>query len=119
MSDYLVGLESSGWLRHIKSVLDAAVFLTKVFPFFVFTSASEERHPRRIWMRLRFSKLCVTVSAATPGCDGGRRQRLGSLFGRLGQNRSGLLSGGAAHGPLLPHRQGLHGNDAYRHHQSH
>uniref|UniRef100_H3CJM6 Myotubularin related protein 6 n=1 Tax=Tetraodon nigroviridis TaxID=99883 RepID=H3CJM6_TETNG len=29
MSDYLVGLESSGWLRHIKSVLDAAVFLTK------------------------------------------------------------------------------------------
>lgn len=30
MSDYLVGLESSGWLRHIKSVVDAAVFLTKV-----------------------------------------------------------------------------------------
>lgn len=30
MSDYLVGLESSGWLRHIKSVVDAANFLTKV-----------------------------------------------------------------------------------------
>lgn len=29
MSDYLVGLESSGWLRHIKSVVDAANFLTK------------------------------------------------------------------------------------------
>ncbi|KAG7525105.1 myotubularin-related protein 6 [Solea senegalensis] len=29
MSDYLVGLESSGWLRHIKAVVDAAVFLTK------------------------------------------------------------------------------------------
>lgn len=36
MSDYLVGLESSGWLRHIKSVVDAAVFLTKVIFFFVF-----------------------------------------------------------------------------------
>lgn len=30
MSDYLVGLESSGWLRHIKAVADAAIFLTKV-----------------------------------------------------------------------------------------
>uniref|UniRef100_A0A674NHC3 Myotubularin related protein 6 n=1 Tax=Takifugu rubripes TaxID=31033 RepID=A0A674NHC3_TAKRU len=29
MSDYLVGLESSGWLRHIKAVVDAAVFLSK------------------------------------------------------------------------------------------
>ncbi|MEQ2182768.1 Myotubularin- protein 6 [Goodea atripinnis] len=29
MSDYLVGLESSGWLRHIKAIVDAAVFLTK------------------------------------------------------------------------------------------
>lgn len=34
MSDYLFGLESSGWLRHIKSVVDAAVFLTKVIFFF-------------------------------------------------------------------------------------
>lgn len=32
MSDYLVGLESSGWLRHIKAVVDAAIFLAKVFP---------------------------------------------------------------------------------------
>ncbi|CAM9123293.1 unnamed protein product [Lampetra planeri] len=29
MSDYLVGLENSGWLRHIKAVVDAAIFLTK------------------------------------------------------------------------------------------
>ncbi|XP_041817144.1 myotubularin-related protein 6 [Chelmon rostratus] len=29
MGDYLVGLESSGWLRHIKAVVDAAIFLTK------------------------------------------------------------------------------------------
>ncbi|KAL2085867.1 hypothetical protein ACEWY4_019187 [Coilia grayii] len=28
-SEYLVGLESSGWLRHIKAVVDAAVFLMK------------------------------------------------------------------------------------------
>uniref|UniRef100_A0A1A8ETN2 Myotubularin related protein 6 n=1 Tax=Nothobranchius korthausae TaxID=1143690 RepID=A0A1A8ETN2_9TELE len=29
MSDFLVGLEGSGWLRHIKAVVDAAVFLTR------------------------------------------------------------------------------------------
>ncbi|KAJ8278154.1 hypothetical protein GJAV_G00084470 [Gymnothorax javanicus] len=29
MSDYLLGLESSGWLRHIKAIVDAAIFLTK------------------------------------------------------------------------------------------
>ncbi|KAL6097987.1 mtmr6 [Pungitius sinensis] len=29
MSDHLVGLESSGWLRHIKAVIDAAIFLSK------------------------------------------------------------------------------------------
>ncbi|KAF7659555.1 hypothetical protein LDENG_00296710 [Lucifuga dentata] len=29
MSDYLMGLESCGWLRHIKAVVDAAIFLTK------------------------------------------------------------------------------------------
>nr|CBN81842.1 Myotubularin-related protein 6 [Dicentrarchus labrax] len=34
MSDYLVGLESRGWLRHIKAVVDAAIFLTKVLFFF-------------------------------------------------------------------------------------
>lgn len=36
MSDYLVGLESSGWLRHIKSVVDAANFLTKVSEVLLF-----------------------------------------------------------------------------------
>lgn len=30
MSDFLEGLESSGWLKHIKAVLDAAVFIAKV-----------------------------------------------------------------------------------------
>lgn len=30
MSDYLVGLESCGWLRHIKAIVDAAIFLAKV-----------------------------------------------------------------------------------------
>ncbi|XP_062392002.1 myotubularin-related protein 8 [Sardina pilchardus] len=29
MSDYLTGLENSGWLRHIKAVLDAGMFLAK------------------------------------------------------------------------------------------
>uniref|UniRef100_A0A8C3G938 Myotubularin related protein 6 n=1 Tax=Cyclopterus lumpus TaxID=8103 RepID=A0A8C3G938_CYCLU len=29
MSDHLVGLESCGWLRHIKAVIDAAIFLSK------------------------------------------------------------------------------------------
>lgn len=29
MSDYLVGLESCGWLRHIKAIVDAAIFLAK------------------------------------------------------------------------------------------
>lgn len=30
MPDYLVGLENSGWLRHIKAIMDAAIFLAKV-----------------------------------------------------------------------------------------
>ncbi|XP_066555092.1 phosphatidylinositol-3,5-bisphosphate 3-phosphatase MTMR6 isoform X2 [Amia ocellicauda] len=29
VTDYLLGLESSGWLRHVKAVLDAAMVLTK------------------------------------------------------------------------------------------
>uniref|UniRef100_A0AAQ4Q8Y1 Myotubularin related protein 7a n=1 Tax=Gasterosteus aculeatus aculeatus TaxID=481459 RepID=A0AAQ4Q8Y1_GASAC len=29
MSDFLEGLESSGWLKHIKAVLDAAIFIAK------------------------------------------------------------------------------------------
>uniref|UniRef100_A0A673B6E9 Myotubularin phosphatase domain-containing protein n=1 Tax=Sphaeramia orbicularis TaxID=375764 RepID=A0A673B6E9_9TELE len=29
MGDYLEGLESSGWLRHIKAIVDAAIFLAK------------------------------------------------------------------------------------------
>ncbi|NXX98810.1 MTMR8 protein, partial [Centropus bengalensis] len=29
MSDFLAGLENSGWLRHIKAVMDAGVFLAK------------------------------------------------------------------------------------------
>lgn len=30
VTDYLVGLENSGWLRHIKAIVDAAIFLAKV-----------------------------------------------------------------------------------------
>lgn len=30
MSDFLQGLENSGWLKHIKAVLDASVFIAKV-----------------------------------------------------------------------------------------
>ncbi|XP_076869437.1 phosphatidylinositol-3,5-bisphosphate 3-phosphatase MTMR6 isoform X2 [Brachyhypopomus gauderio] len=29
VTDYLAGLESSGWLRHVKAIVDAAIFLTK------------------------------------------------------------------------------------------
>ncbi|XP_036414314.1 myotubularin-related protein 6 [Colossoma macropomum] len=29
VTDYLVGLENSGWLRHIKAIVDAAIFLAK------------------------------------------------------------------------------------------
>lgn len=29
MSDFLWGLENSGWLKHIKAVLDAGVFIAK------------------------------------------------------------------------------------------
>lgn len=30
VNDFYSGLESSGWLRHIKAVMDAAIFLAKV-----------------------------------------------------------------------------------------
>ena len=30
MSVFLNGLESSGWMRHIKSIIDASVFVAKV-----------------------------------------------------------------------------------------
>lgn len=30
MSNFLEGLESSGWLKHIKAVLDAGIFIAKV-----------------------------------------------------------------------------------------
>lgn len=30
MSDFLEGLESSGWLKHIKAILDAGIFIAKV-----------------------------------------------------------------------------------------
>lgn len=44
-----------------------------------------------------------------PGRDCGRCQRVGSLLGRVGQNRPGVRARGAAHGPVLPHHQRLHG----------
>lgn len=30
MSDFLWGLENSGWLRHIKAIMDAGLFIAKV-----------------------------------------------------------------------------------------
>lgn len=30
MSDFLWGLENSGWLKHIKAIMDAGIFITKV-----------------------------------------------------------------------------------------
>ncbi|XP_060090776.1 myotubularin-related protein 6 [Heteronotia binoei] len=33
VNDFLSGLESSGWLRHIKAVLEAAIFLAKAIAF--------------------------------------------------------------------------------------
>lgn len=33
MSDFLWGLENSGWLKHIKAVLDAGVFIAKAILF--------------------------------------------------------------------------------------
>lgn len=30
MSDFLWGLENSGWLKHIKAILDAGVFILRV-----------------------------------------------------------------------------------------
>lgn len=30
MSEFLEGLESSGWLKHIKAVMDAGIFIAKV-----------------------------------------------------------------------------------------
>lgn len=30
MSDFLWGLENSGWLRHIKAIMDAGSFIAKV-----------------------------------------------------------------------------------------
>ena len=32
VGDFLEALESSGWLKHIKAVLDAGVFVAKVGP---------------------------------------------------------------------------------------
>jgi myotubularin-related protein 6/7/8 len=31
MSDFLWGLENSGWLRHIKAIMDAGIFIAKVW----------------------------------------------------------------------------------------
>ncbi len=30
MTDFLWGLENSGWLKHIKAILDAGVFISRV-----------------------------------------------------------------------------------------
>ena len=33
MSDFLWGLENSGWLKHIKAIMDAGIFIAKVWQF--------------------------------------------------------------------------------------
>ncbi|KAG7458583.1 hypothetical protein MATL_G00221990 [Megalops atlanticus] len=32
MGDFLWGLENSGWLKHIKAILDAGIFIARVRP---------------------------------------------------------------------------------------
>ncbi|XP_007495294.1 myotubularin-related protein 6 isoform X2 [Monodelphis domestica] len=53
VNDFFSGLESSGWLRHIKAVLDAAVFLAKAI---VVESASVLVHCSDGWDRT--SQVC-------------------------------------------------------------
>ncbi|KAH0625101.1 hypothetical protein JD844_033213 [Phrynosoma platyrhinos] len=53
VNDFLSGLENSGWLRHIKAVLDAAVFLAKAIAF---ESASVLVHCSDGWDRT--SQVC-------------------------------------------------------------
>ncbi|XP_043851294.1 myotubularin-related protein 6 isoform X1 [Dromiciops gliroides] len=53
VSDFFSGLESSGWLRHIKAVLDAAIFLAKAI---VVESASVLVHCSDGWDRT--SQVC-------------------------------------------------------------
>ncbi|KAF7250754.1 Myotubularin-related protein 6 [Varanus komodoensis] len=53
VNDFLSGLESSGWLRHIKAILDAAVFLAKAIAF---ESASVLVHCSDGWDRT--SQVC-------------------------------------------------------------
>nr|XP_003225571.1 PREDICTED: myotubularin-related protein 6 [Anolis carolinensis] len=53
VNDFLSGLENSGWLRHIKAVLDAAIFLAKAIAF---ESASVLVHCSDGWDRT--SQVC-------------------------------------------------------------
>ncbi|XP_053160304.1 myotubularin-related protein 6 [Hemicordylus capensis] len=53
VNDFLSGLESSGWLRHIKAVLDAAIFLAKAIAL---ESASVLVHCSDGWDRT--SQVC-------------------------------------------------------------
>lgn len=57
----------------------------------------------------RFSESSHLYIYFSPGRDCGRCQRVGSLLGRVGQNCPGVRARGAAHGPVLPHHQRLHG----------
>lgn len=42
MSDFLWGLENSGWLRHIKAIMDAGIFIAKVCEGRLNTSITSE-----------------------------------------------------------------------------
>ena len=60
-------------------------------------------------MVLSYSLFETNVCVSIPGSDCRGRQCTSALFRRLGQDCAGVLPGSPAHGPLLPHHQGLHG----------
>lgn len=70
MSDYLVGLESSGWLRHIKAIVDAAVFLTRVNVFWLyFFNCILVEADKKIIVVLKTIFLCHLSVLLIPGGD--------------------------------------------------
>lgn len=68
MSDYLVGLESSGWLRHIKAIVDAAVFLTRVNVLYFFNCILVEAD-KKVIVVLKTIFLCHLSVLLIPGGD--------------------------------------------------
>lgn len=71
MSDFLWGLENSGWLRHIKAIMDAGIFIAKV------CEGTEEKveggHEMGITSKHSLSSSCLLSCAH---CVGSRVCRL-------------------------------------------